>query len=459
MKLLRRAFVLACISLLLSCGGGLDVAVNGGGVGTGGTGIVAGTVTGLGSVIVDGVRYDESQATLVTKPDLVNAQSLALTQLQVGQYVYLTLDASGTPTNVRVESQLVGPAAAVNAGAGQFTVWGQRVVVNADPGQGPVTVFSGYQGVASMHAGDPVQVYGVLQASDSGADVIRATRIERLAAAGAVPARITGTLQAGGGGALLLAGQPLNVAGGASAPALAAGRAVTAVIPWSAMGMGWQATSVALLAPASASSVQVSGAAHLLANGRVQVQGVSVDLSQVAADVRQSLHEGSYVTVDAADDSQDGTQAVASAVAPVPPAGRPAQLRGSITAVSGTATFVVRGQTVDASSAQFLAGSRSDLVVGSYVDVQGRQTATGVTATQISVTSAPPQNAVLDVSGTVQSVDAGTGDVHMTMPDGKSVDLVLKPGVALPKPGDSVHAAGYWNGAKLNVRDVEPPND
>lgn len=460
MKLLRRAFALACISLLLSCGGGLDVAINGGGVGTGGTGIVAGTVTGLGSVIVDGVRYDESQAALVTQPDLVNTQSLALTQLHVGQYVYLTLDASGTPTAVRVASQLVGPAANVNAAAGQFTVWGQRVVVNADPTQGPVTVFSGYQSVAAMHAGDPVQVYGVLQSSDSGADVIHATRIEHLAAAGTPPARVTGTLQAGNGGSLLLAGARLNLSAAASGAALSAGQAVTAVIPWTqTMPMGgWQASSVALLAPPTAASVQVSGAAHLLANGRVQVQGISMDVSQVPAAARQSLHEGGYVTVNAVPDKQDGTDAVASAVAAVPAGGRPAQLRGSITAVLGPTSFVVRGQTVNASSAQFAIGSRSDLVVGNYVDVQGTQTEDSVTATQISVTAAPPQNAVLDLSGTVQSVDAGTGEVQLTMPDGKSVDLMLKPGVALPKAGDSMHAAGYWTGAKLNVRDVDPPS-
>ena len=459
MKFLRYAFALACIALLLSCGGGLSVAVNGGGVGTGGTGIVAGTLTGLGSVVVDGVRYDESQAALESRPDLVHAQSLAISDLQVGQYVYLDLDASGNPTRVRVESQLVGPAADVNVGTGQFTVWGQLVAINADPGQGPVTVLSGYQSVADVHPGDPVQVYGVLQSSDGGSDVIHATRVERLASTAALPARVTGTLQIGMGGmgsSLLLAGQPLDLSAVASAPAVGAGLAVTSVIPWTQnMSAAWQAASVALLAPGAVTSIQVSGAAHLLPGGHADVQGVNVDLSQLAADARQALREGTYVTVDAVPESDDGTKAVASAAVPIPQTGRPAQLRGSITALPGPAMLVVRGQTVDARNAQFIGGGPSDLAVGGYVDVQGRQTPDGVTATQITVTSSPPQDAVLDLSGTVQSVDAESGEIQMTTQDGASVDLVLKPGTSLPKPGQSVHAAGYWNSGKLDVRDYE----
>ncbi len=150
MKLLRRLFALACIALLLSCGGGgLDVVINGGGVGTGGTGIVAGTITGLGSVIVDGVRYDDSQAVLERRPDLLHSEALTLADLQVGQYVVLELDDAGNPTRVRVEPQLVGPAADVNAAAGQFTVWGQAVAVNTDPGRGTDHgVVSGCQSLA-----------------------------------------------------------------------------------------------------------------------------------------------------------------------------------------------------------------------------------------------------------------------------------------------------------------------
>jgi hypothetical protein len=454
MNLLHRLFASVCLGLLLSCGGGLDAVVfNGGGVGTGGTGIVAGTLTGLGSVIVDGVRYDDSQAVLERRPDLVHSEPLALADLQIGQYLYLELDAAGNPTRIRVESQLVGPAANVSAANGQFTVWGQPVAVNTDASQGPITVLSGYQSLADIHAADPVQVYGVLESSDSAGDLIRATRIERLASATAVPARVTGTLQAGAGGALLLAQRPLDVSAAPAAPALGGEDAVTIVIPQSAgIPVKWPATSVSLLAPAATGSVTVSGAAHLLPNGHAVVQGIDVDLSNLAAAVRQGVQEGTYLTVTGNANGHDGRQVVASAVESEPQTGRPAQLRGSITSVTGTASFVVRGQRVDARGAQFSGGSAADLVVGAFVDVRGAQTPTGVVASTVSFPQTP-EHAVVDITGTAQSADATKNEVQVQTHDGRTFDLTLAPNVPLPTRGETIHAAGYWSGGKLRVRD------
>lgn len=458
MNVLRRTFALACLGLLLSCGGGLDVVINnGGGVGTGGTGIVAGTITGLGSIIVDGVRYDDSQAVLERRPDLVHSETLALADLQVGQYAYLELDAAGNPTRVRIEPQLVGPAADVNAATGQFTVWGQAVAVNSDPSRGPTTVLSGMQSLAELRTADPVQVYGVLQSSDSSGDVIRATRIERLASAGALPARITGTLKPGAGGALLLAQRPLDVSALPAPPALGGGVAVTAVIPsGTSVPANWQASSLSLLAPPNAGSMRISGAAHLLANGHALVQGVEVDLSGLPASARQALREGGYLTVAGNTSSQDGSQVVASAIESLPQAGRPAQLRGSITSVTGTTSFVVRGESIDARSAQFSSGSPADLAVGAFVEVQGTLTPTGVVASSIAVSAVPPDTAVLDLTGTVQSVDVVNHLVRVLMRDGRTLLLKLGPNLPLPAAGQAVHAAGYWHGGTLQVRDFGP---
>ena len=57
-----RLFVTALFCWVLSsCGGGSSVALNtGGGVGTGGTGITLGTVTGFGSVVIDGTSYSSA---------------------------------------------------------------------------------------------------------------------------------------------------------------------------------------------------------------------------------------------------------------------------------------------------------------------------------------------------------------------------------------------------------------
>jgi hypothetical protein len=463
MKLLRCLPALLLALLLLSCGGGSGSLVaspgDGGGVGTGGTGVVAGTVTGLGSVVIDGTRYDDSQAALESQPDLANNTPLALADLHIGQYAYLALDASGQPTVVRIASQLVGPAAAVNAAAGRITVWGQQVAINSDPASGPVTVFSGYGSLADMQPGDPVQVYAVLQSASGGADLLRATRIERLDAAGALPARLTGTLQAGSGSTLLLAGRPLDVSAVVNPPALAAGAVVTAIVPWSStLPASWKASAIALLAPGAASSVRLSGAAHLLPGGFALVQGVQVNLSALPQSQRGAVQEGSYLTVDGQSLGKDGAQLLASSVQALPQAGRDAQLRGSITSVAGTASFVVRGQAVDAGGAEFRNGSAANLVPGAYVEVDGVQAADTVLALRVTFSATTPQHAVLEVQGTVQSVDSAQRQLALLAEDGRTLTLVVPAGVTLPAAGDSMAASGYWDGSALQVRDLEIEN-
>jgi len=458
--------VCALLLLLLSCGGGggtlglVASGGDGGGVGTGGTGIVAGTVTGLGSVIVDGTRFDDSQAALESRPDLVTAVPLALADLQVGQYAYVDLDASATPVRVRIASQLVGSAADVDASGGRFTVWGQPVAINTDATRGPVTVLAGYGSFAELRAGDPVQVYGVLQAGAGAGDLVRATRIEKLSAVGALPARLTGTLQAGANGALLLAGRSLDASGASAAPPLAAGTAVTVIVPWTAtLPARWQASAAALLAPAASSQLQVSGAVHLLPGDVAVVQGVAVDTSALASDQRDALREGRYLTVSGHSRASDGSSAVAAGVQGVPQGGREAQLRGAITAVTGPSRFVVRGQSVDATAAQFDGGSAASLVVGRYVEVDGAQTATGVLARKVKVPDAPPDRAVLEITGVVRSVDAAARQVRLQDADGATTLLVLPAGMALPAVGQTVRAEGYWDGSALQVREIEQRED
>lgn len=452
-KFLQRFAPLLCAGVLASCGGGLSVAINGGGVGTGGTGIVAGTITGLGSVVIDGVRYDDSHATIETRPDLVASQPLALADLQIGQYAWLDLDANGTPTRVRVESQLVGPAAAVNVAAGQFSVWGQTVTVNSDPSRGPVTALAGYGSLADLHAADPVQVYGVMQAGDSGGDVIRATRIERLAAATPL-ARVTGTLQSSGSG-FRLAGHALELSGVASAPALASGTAVSATFPWNTTSSGaWAVHSVVALAHSAGGPVNVSGVAHVLGNGDVEVQGVEFNVASLPASVRDAIGEGRYVTVNGTTTDQDG-HGIAAGVSALPTSGRAAQVRGSITAVSGTSTFVVRGQVIDASHAQFSGGSLSTIAVGQYVEVTGAQTPTAIVAGTVTFDSAPPDGAVVDLMGTVESVDPTNSQVKVLTSDGEVVTMLLPPNTALPMSGQMLRTSGYWNGGQVQVRDMD----
>lgn len=456
----RRSLVAGAAALSLAgCGGGeLFVLIPG--VGTGGTGIVAGVVTGLGSIFMDGRRYDDSQAALERQPDLLRTETLAWSDLHLGQYAYLHIDALGTPMRVRLESQLVGPAAQV-AGS-RFTVWGQAVAVNSDPEAGPVTVLAGLSGLDELAPFDAVQVYGLLQPdpADPGRDLILASRVERIQQA-TLPARITGHLRADGGG-WSLAGVPLDTARIAQLPQqgpLAAGMAVTVVVPWLAtpgsMPARWSPTALQRLGVArfAADRMRVSGAAQLLA-GALVVQGVRIDLAQVGVAAAQAaLASASYLTVEGPLDPATG-QLTASTLEPMPRGGRAMELHGSVTEVIAPGVFVVRGQRVDATRAQFTGGTAGMVTAGRYVELAGAAAGEGLAADRVVVPSSLPDQAMLDLTGIVESVDSGGRTVLLRLATGETLAVSFGPMMNLPRPGETVRAAGFWRGGMLQVREM-----
>lgn len=171
----KLAWLLMCLFLLASCGGGTDLASNG--VGSGGTGsYTSGPVSGLGSIIVNGVRYDVENAT-VTDDD--GTSGFDKSSLQLGMYVEVqggaissgaTADDAdeGTATLVKVASDFVGPVQNISRnGDGDITsfeVFG-RVLHTDDK-----TFYS-----AAISNGDRVAVYGLVSDGE-----YKATRVQKL---------------------------------------------------------------------------------------------------------------------------------------------------------------------------------------------------------------------------------------------------------------------------------------
>lgn len=152
---------------LVACGGG-----GGSGVGTGGTGAFAvGSISGFGSVIVNGVRFDDSAASVFDddgSPSDTDALQLGMVVEVRGS---LSDDGlSGSASSFTYYSELKGPVTAV--GADTLTVFGQTVRVTA------ATVFADVGGLGGLAVGNVVEVYGLPDASGA----ITATRIEREAA-------------------------------------------------------------------------------------------------------------------------------------------------------------------------------------------------------------------------------------------------------------------------------------
>lgn len=157
------------ITHLAGCGGGVD---------SGGTGIIAsGPISGLGSIFVNDVRFDDDSA------EIRDEQGTLLTkdQLKLGMTVIVeggTLDSSGTQATstalaIRVVSDLVGPVASVDAAGGSFVVLGQTVVVGAR------TLYDGNLagGFSALVPGMTVQVYSQY---DPLTRQYAATRVEQL---------------------------------------------------------------------------------------------------------------------------------------------------------------------------------------------------------------------------------------------------------------------------------------
>lgn len=152
---------------LVACGGGGGS--SSAGVGTGGTGSFAvGTISGFGSIIVNGVRYDDRSASVVDDDDDASSSGA----LAIGQVVELRGSVAsdgltGTASSVSFFSELKGPITAV--GANSVTVFGQVVNVNA------TTVYANATGLAALAVGNVIEVYGLPAAGGA----ITATRIER----------------------------------------------------------------------------------------------------------------------------------------------------------------------------------------------------------------------------------------------------------------------------------------
>lgn len=169
----RRQALLALVgaALLPACGGGTDVA----GVSSGGTGsYTSGTITGLGSVIVNGIRYDDSAASVSFNGSASTAAALKLgmvVRIQGSALTPATVAgglATATASSIACGSEWKGPVADIDTTGGTFTLLGQTVRVLT------TTVIEGTTFSTALN-GLYVEVYGLLDPADGS---LQASRIE-----------------------------------------------------------------------------------------------------------------------------------------------------------------------------------------------------------------------------------------------------------------------------------------
>lgn len=170
--LTRRQTLLAMLGAasLSACGGGGDVA----GVGQGGTGAFSiGPITGLGSIIVNGIRYDDSGASISSDDSSLSARDLRLGMVVAVQGTP-AVNGQSTASRIVLGGELVGPISSIsNTGSeGSFVVLGQTVKATTSTFYGP-SITGGLSGLA---VGQVVEVHGI---ADTAPNSQTATFVER----------------------------------------------------------------------------------------------------------------------------------------------------------------------------------------------------------------------------------------------------------------------------------------
>ncbi len=357
-----------------------------GGVGSGGTGVgvaadatSVGSVDGLGSVIVNSLRYETPAATVY---ELEDTPALA-----VGMSVRVTARAdaaftTGTALRVRSAADVRGAVDSVDlSGDGSFVVLGNRLTVDA------ATVWADSAGLASLAVGAPVQVWAL----PTSAGTLRATRVQTVGVATAPV--VSGVVQQldRSSGSFLLGGLRVSytaaVLDGLTMGELVDGAVVRVRAATPAVAGVLQASRIEAWYPLptpTGTPVQLSGVMSDFASlASFRLLGVAIDASAagVTGGPATSLGNGVRVEIDGV---RQGAAVVATKlrIRLVPGTGGPARftLIGAVGGYRSAAAFRVQGQPVDASagSVVFVSGQVGDLANGRRVRVTGTAVRDGV---------------------------------------------------------------------------------
>lgn len=341
-----------------------------------GTAVFEGPISGFGSVVVNGVRFSDSAATVVDE----DGASVSRAKLNLGSNVHVEGRAdsdkgSGKADRIVLLPDLRGTITAIDTAAGSLTVMGRVVIV------GSATVLEGFAALAELTIGDKVEVHGLLDANGQ----LQASLVEKKVAIASVLVRGTATnVNAGaktfqigpltiGFGAAVIGPDGATVTEGARVSVRAASPPVAGVLSADRIRVKRVSDS---LQPAGG-FVAVKGLVEAApdAGGIMRVSGIRVDTSKakMAGEIAPSAGMRVHVV-----GSFEGETLVATRV--VSDASRRKEgrdlneLHGVVTTAADPTHFVVQGVSVDATSATIVGGGGSGgvIAVGLHVEVDGR---------------------------------------------------------------------------------------
>lgn len=354
----RKWLVLSLTASATACGGG-DIMVASM-PGTGGTGIgvrSTGPITGFGSVIVNRVRFDDTNA-LVT----LDGKADVTTSLRLGMVVNLQgeKDAAaliGKASAIDVWSIAQGQVRSVSGT--QFTVAG--MTIQTDPG----TVLDGIVSIANLSAGDWVRVWGLQASSDAA--TWNATRVAVVPQDDSVSSGlclqqgsnfyVNGLRLTNTAGFEIQSGPLVRVQG-----ALGAGGSTLTLKSYLPLGLDSNPSGVGEVEVSGLVTSMSSSRQFTLGNITIDARLATINGGTIATGQRVEV-EGSWqgATIVAKSIEIEDSQTLDSA-----------EIEAKIEEFVSLAHFVVRGQRCDGSGlTQIQGGSVADLKVGVKVHVTG----------------------------------------------------------------------------------------
>jgi len=355
----------AALSVLLAaCGGG------------GGTDQPArsayafGRIAGFGSIVVNGVHYDETSARIQDEDGADHARG----ELQLGMMVEVESDGSGIAHDIRFLSLMRGPVESVATGS--LVVLGQTVTVNAS------TVFetSMAGGLAAIKPGMVVRIFGLLDPSGS----YTATRID---SSSADSYALLGFVTAANATAKTLSiGNALIDVSAVSLPSgLAVGSLVRVKLQTTKVNGAWVATSVrsGMRHPHDGDHAEIEGiVTDFTSTTSFSVDGMPVDASNAKfPNGTSGLVKGARVEVEGAVVNGVLIATTVEVESDEEIEAQGLEVDGMITTVNTTnSTIVVHGVTVSyAGAVEFVGGTVMDLKVGTKVEIHGSLGSDGMT--------------------------------------------------------------------------------
>jgi hypothetical protein len=402
--------------LITGCGGGGGDTTGSSGSSSNNAAVAAfsaGTVTGFGSIIIDGVSHDDSIAQVNQEMDPNAPAAGTTTSVKLGMKVESMLDDQGRITRLSIQSEVLGTISATAIDG--FTVAGQSVKVSNDAAA--PTVFEGANSLADLAVGDIVEVHGSRDASGN----IIATRIEREDPSSALGVRVIGTVANLDATAktFTISALTVNYSSATLLPpgsTLAVGQRVAVWSDSALTGTTLTAKVVRIKTPqiVDGSKVSIGGRVSgiVLTPLTFSLGDVKVDASTATFlnGIATDLANGNLVRVTGV--WQSG-KVVASQVSFVKDkVDATVRLMGAVTDFVSSSSFKLRGATVDASMATYSGGTEANLADGVMVKIEGfinGGTVKASTVEFVTTMTSGKDNENRTFPGTVASYDAKSG--------------------------------------------------